>query len=62
MTDLGEMGGVPPVPCRQALFVKKYKEPGVRVSSANFLMGWAIKGMTNEGKKDDKSNVNEGKK
>ena len=42
--------------CWWALFVKKYKEPGERVSSANYLLGAVIKGL------EDEENANNGKK
>ncbi len=52
--DSEEMGGVPSLSAG-VVCQKKYKEPGERVSSANFLLGPAIKGM------EDEENANEGK-
>jgi hypothetical protein len=42
--DLEEMGGVPSLSAG-AVCQKKYEEPGKCVSSANFLLGTAIKEM-----------------
>ncbi len=53
--DSKEMGGVPSL-LAGIVCQKKYKEPGKHVSSANFLLGAAIKGM------EDEENVNKGKK
>ncbi len=53
--DLEEMGGVPSL-LAGIVCQKKYEEPGKCISSANFLLGVAIKGM------EDEENANKGKK
>ena len=59
---LGGDGGCSPCPLSTGVVCQKIQRTRRACKLCKFLMGWAIKGMTNEGKKDDKSNVNEGKK